>query len=106
MKKRTKEQIKEWIGKMTAQKVIFSLPIQSPTYSIWHIYDKCSHSVPRESGGSNTLPICYTYDFRPIVHNHLWFYFMKWGGNMSPAVQPEASFVWLWVHLEWAKEFK
>lgn len=61
MKKRTKEQIKEWNDKMTAQKVIFSLTIQSPTFSIWHIYDKSSHSVPRENGGSNSLPICYMY---------------------------------------------
>ena len=88
MKKRTKEQIKEWNDKMTAQKVIFSLTIQSPTFSIWHIYDKSSHSVPRENGGSNSLPICYMYNFRPMIHNHFWFYFMKWGGNMSPVMQP------------------
>lgn len=65
MKKRTKEQIKEWIGKMTCQKVIFSLNIQSPSFSIWQINEKYFYSVPGESGGSNSLATCYMYKFKP-----------------------------------------
>lgn len=53
------------IGKMTSQKVIFSLNIQCPIFRIWQIDDKCFHSVLRESGRNNLLPICYTYKFRP-----------------------------------------
>lgn len=60
-----KEQIKEWMDKTATQRIIFSLNIQSPTSNIWHIYDKCLYSVPRESEGSNSLPICYVYKFRP-----------------------------------------
>lgn len=50
---------------MSSENVIFWFNIQSLIFSIWQIHDKCIYSVPRESGGSNSLPICYMYKFRP-----------------------------------------
>lgn len=41
MKKRTKEQIKERVGKMPSQNIIFRLNIQSPH----SVYDRCMINV-------------------------------------------------------------